>query len=440
VSIFARRSPAQAAPADVARAQPGLTIDQWIRMAGGGAGITEGSVSSIETALTHSVVWRCAMHNAATLSSFPVHTYAGRDLIVDPLIVEDPAPGDMEQDVWVFAAALSMFLRGGAYAFVGPDLMAAQGRPETAFLLHPDRVDWCEKDGWTVDGKPEQLFPLGRLWHVPLYVMPGSPKGLNPLQYARRSMFPGMAAQQFGSNFFRDGAHPTSIIAPETDPGPTNAQALKDRVMSATTGGSREPLVLPQSIKLVQLQVNPEDSQFIELMRFSDEQVCRFMLTPPEEIGIAPSGSSVTYANREQRKQDYLQELLLPIRRLERAWTRLVAPVRTPASPRVRLNTAGLLRADTLTRFQIYEIAKRIKILTDDEMRELEDRPPLPADGERATPKEIAEILQKIYLAVGVVVSSDEARAIAAAAGADLPPGFEPTPGKVPAPPPPAAP
>ena len=33
------------------------------------------------------------------------------------------------------------------------------------------------------------------------------------------------------------------------------------------------------------MQVNPEDSQFIELMRLTDEQVCRYMGTPPEGSG-----------------------------------------------------------------------------------------------------------------------------------------------------------
>ena len=33
------------------------------------------------------------------------------------------------------------------------------------------------------------------------------------------------------------------------------------------------------------MQVNPEDSQFIELMRLTDEQVCRYMGTHPRRSG-----------------------------------------------------------------------------------------------------------------------------------------------------------
>ena len=85
-------------------------------------------------------------------------------------------------------------------------------------------------------------------------------------------------------------AHPTSIIAPERDPGTEGQKALKARVMEAVSGSNREPIVLPQSVKWTQMQVNPEDSQFIELMRLTDEQVCRYMGTPPEEVGIALAG------------------------------------------------------------------------------------------------------------------------------------------------------
>jgi len=47
------------------------------------------------------------------------------------------------------------------------------------------------------------------------------------------------------------------------------------------------------------------------------------------------------------------------------------------------------------------------------------------ADATKATPRELAEIVQKIYLGVGSVVSSDEARRILNDAGADLPASFQ---------------
>lgn len=364
------------------------------------------------------------MKNAATLASFPVHTYRGREVVTDPTIVAAPAPGEFEQASWVFAAALSMYLRGGASGMVGPDAEAARGRPRSCYLLHPDRVDWSSTKGWTVDGQPVDPWPNGPFWHVPLYVLPGSPMGLNPLQFARRSLFPGLAAQEFGANFFRDGAHPSTIIAPEKDPGPDGAKALKARYMESVHGTNREPIVVPQSVKVHQMQVNPEDSQFIETMRLTDEQVCRYMGTPPEEVGISPGGSSLTYANREQRKQDYLQELLYPKRQLEAGWSSLI-----PRPQVVKLNPDGLLQADLLTRYQSYEIASRINATGDtflsiDEMRDLENRAPLPKeaglDVKGVKQLSVAEIVQKVYLGVGVVITADEAREIINAAGGDL--------------------
>lgn len=423
--LFRSRSQADATTERQLPSAFGLT-SYMHAMIGGGTSVSPSSVQSIDTALKHSVVWRCSMKNAATLASFPVHTYRDRQIVADPRVVLDPAGDGSLRSSWVFAAVLSMYLRGGANLWLGDDPSSAS-RPQGAPLLHPDRVDWSDAKGWTVDGKKVDLWPLGPLMHIPMYTMPGSPKGLNPLQFAARSLFPGMAAQEFGANFFRDGAHPTSVISTETDPGAEGAQALKDRVMESVSGTNREPIVVPQSIKWTQMQVNPEDSQFIELMRLTDEQVCRYMGTPPEEIGIAPSGASLTYANREQRKQDYLQELQFPMGQIEGGWSSLIG-----SSQKVRLNPDGLLRTSLKERYESYKIAAEINEITGDtfldvdEMRDLEDRQPLGDDDdgddtEGSRQLAVAEVVQKVYLGVDKVVTSDEAREIVNAAGGNLP-------------------
>jgi ssDNA-binding replication factor A large subunit len=59
--------------------------------------------------------------------------------------------------------------------------------------------------------------------------------------------------------------------------------------------------------------------------------------------------------------------------------------------------------------------------LSVDEVRALEDLEPMvgTADGENDA-RSIAELIQKIYLGVGVVITADEARTIANRAGAGL--------------------
>lgn len=81
----------QPARQDAVRAQPAFTWDSYVRLFGGGTSVTSTSVQSIDVALTNSVVWRCAMKNAATLCSFPVHTKSGKATVDDPPIVANPA-------------------------------------------------------------------------------------------------------------------------------------------------------------------------------------------------------------------------------------------------------------------------------------------------------------------------------------------------------------
>jgi phage portal protein BeeE len=97
---------------------------------------------------------------------------------------------------------------------------------------------------------------------------------------------------------------------------------------------------------------------------------------PGELIDANTSGSSVTYANREQRVQDLLAFRLGPaISRRERALSRL-----TPRGQYVKLNIAALLRADLMTRYKSYELGLRNGFLTFDEVRALEDREPISAE------------------------------------------------------------
>jgi phage portal protein BeeE len=91
-------------------------------------------------------------------------------------------------------------------------------------------------------------------------------------------------------------------------------------------------------------------------------------------LGLLQKGASLTYANREQDVQNLLTTTLnLPIVVMQETLTSLI-----PNPQFVRFNTAALLRSDLETRYRSYETALRAGFMTVDEVRQLEDRQPLP--------------------------------------------------------------
>lgn len=357
---------------------------QWVdALTVGDTRVSVGNAATIDTALGHPTVWRAVNKIAGMVVQMPQRAYSGTRLApVQPRVLTDPSFGFQRRSAWRRAAVTSMLLKGGAYGLT--DEVRRDGSAGRVDLIHPDRVSWTERDGWMIDNKPAPPeWPNGNFWQVPLMVLPGSPKGVNPLEYARRTTYAGMAASEFGGNFFRDGAHPTVVVQPDKDPGPEGARALKKAVVASTSGTDREPLVLPQSVQWKQIQINPEDSQFIELMQFTGGQVAGFFGLDPSHVGLPVEGGSMDYSNRENRQQDVLQDAVMQVViPLDEAMTDLL-----PNSMTAITSPEGLLRADLLTRYQSYEISARVQrdtglpIITNDEIRALENREPLnPAD------------------------------------------------------------
>jgi phage portal protein BeeE len=85
------------------------------------------------------------------------------------------------------------------------------------------------------------------------------------------------------------------------------------------------------------------------------------------------SGNSLTYANVEQRALDFLKFSVQPwLVRLETAIGALL-----PRGHYVRFNPNALLRSTTAERYQAHKTALEAGFLTVDEVRDLEDLPPL---------------------------------------------------------------
>ncbi|SDG95479.1 phage portal protein [Klenkia brasiliensis] len=319
-------------------------------------------------------VWAAVRLRANLLASCPVDVYRRRpdgttEQVATPPVLATPAAG---QDVgsWLHASQVSLDLRGNAYGRI-VDWDPRTFLPAQIELLHPDDVVVTDRDGETRYWVRGKRVEAREIWHERCNETPGSPVGASPIAVAAQALGIQLAAQQFGSDFFRDGAHPSALLTSEDELVGDQARVAKRRFMDVLRG--REPLVLGKNWKYQPLSVAPGESQFLELMQFGVEQVARMFDLPAEMIGGSSSGSSVTYANVEQKSQDFLAYRFgTVVGRRERALSRL-----TVRGQFVKLNTAALLRTDLMTQYKAFELGLKNKFLGLDEVRQLMDRPPM---------------------------------------------------------------
>lgn len=350
---------------------------------------TAGVIVNPETAVSLSAVWAAVELVASVGGTMPLDEFrkVGNDQLKMPLssVFADPDPDPSVSAVGLRAQLLrSAAIYGNAYATVFTD---STGVATGLATIHPDRVAWKlakSETGWAwetyVDNVRRERWPNGDLFHFALFQEPGSPIGRSPVAYHRQTIGQSLAAQKFGQQFFDGGGNPSLIIKPPVRLTPDEAKALKQQVTDVTRG-TREPLVMPREIEIERLTIPAEDSQFLETQRYGVEEVARVFLGGfPELIGGSVTGSSVTYANREQRNADFIALSLAPryLVPLETALSTLV-----PRGRFVKHNMDALLRSDLAARYSSYKTAAEVSaimgtpLLTINDMRRYENMEPV---------------------------------------------------------------
>lgn len=340
---------------------------------------TSGQFVNDERALQLSAVWGCVDLIASLVSTLPIDEYRKvkgvGSVQATPPLLDDPAGDGTGFEVWLRQLITSCMLRGNGYGYI--HRIGTDGWPVQIESLHPDRITWRRElnfgpvDSY-LDNHKVDRWPLGPLWHLPIYVTPGSPIGMSPIQFAANTIGLGLAAQRYGAGWFNGGGLPIGTLESDQTLDRETALAMKERVKETLKPG--EPMVLGAGLKFNPIQVNPEDSQFLETIKATGDDIAKFFFRrPPGE------GGSVTYANVESRSLDLLTYTLtgwlVPI---EKAITRL-----RPRPRYVKFNADALIRVDLLSRYKAHDTAIRSGFASPDERRELEDMPPIP-DGKGA--------------------------------------------------------
>lgn len=271
---------------------------------------------------------------------------------------------------FVHQTMLSLALHGCAYIYAP---RRAGELPVEMRVLHPNLVKKTviSDDGasyvYTIDRTEYSSDDIRAIHWI---LLPNQVRAVSPLEAMRNTIGIGLAMDRFLSQFYGEGATPSSVLETETTITPEQAQVLRDTWSDAHTQ-RRRPAVLTGGLKWRSITTSAADSQMLEHREAIVRDIARAYRIPIHMIN-GSGGNTQTYQNIESAGTNFVRYTLLPfMRRIEDAISEML-----PLTQHVRFNADEFMRADLLTRVQAQQVQILSGTMSPNEARQQENREP----------------------------------------------------------------
>ena len=348
-----------------------------------------------KSAMQMTAVYSCVRILSEAVASLPIHVYkynsqGGKEKALDHplyfLLHDEPNP---EMTSFVFRETLMthLLLWGNAYAQI---IRNGKGEIVALYPLMPDRmtVDRDEygklyyeytvstDDAHTLKGSTVRLEPRDVL-HVPGLGFDGL-VGYSPIAMAKNAIGLAIAAEEYGSKFYANGAAPSGVLE---HPGTLKDPAKVRDSWSETFGGSANShkiAVLEEGMKYTPISINPNEAQFLETRKFQINEIARIFRVPPHMVGDLEKSS---FSNIEQQSLEFVKYTLDPwVSRWEQSMIRSLFTKEEKTTYFIKFKVDGLLRGDYQSRMNGYAIGRQNGWMSANDIRELENLDRIPAE------------------------------------------------------------
>ena len=225
--------------------------------------------------------------------------------------------------------------------------------------------------GSTVRLKPSDVL------HVPGLGFDGL-VGYSPIAMAKNAIGLAIAAEEYGSKFYANGAAPSGVLE---HPGILKDPSKVRDSWNETFGGSgnaHKIAVLEEGMKYTPISINPSEAQFLETRKFQIDEIARIFRVPPHMIGDLERS---TFSNIEQQSLEFVKYTLEPwLVRWEQSMTRALISQSDKSKYFIKFNVDGLLRGDYQSRMNGYATARQNGWMSANDIRELENLDRIPAE------------------------------------------------------------
>ena len=280
-----------------------------------------------------------------------------------------------------------LLLWGNAYAQV---IRNGKGEVIALYPLMPDRMTVdrdknghlfykytkSSEDAPTMDNGSVILSPSDVL-HIPGLGFDGL-VGYSPIAMAKNAIGLAIAAEEYGSKFYANGAAPSGVLE---HPGTLKDPGRVRESWQATFGGSanaNKVAVLEEGMKYTPISISPNEAQFLETRKFQINEIARIFRVPPHMVGDLEKSS---FSNIEQQSLEFVKYTLDPwVIRWEQALYRTLLSEEEKKTVFFKFNVEGLLRGDYASRMSGYATARQNGWMSANDIRELEDLDRIPAE------------------------------------------------------------
>ena len=358
-------------------------------------GTTAGKTVTERSAMQMTAVYSCVRILAEAVAGLPLHLYkytdgGGKDKALDHplyrLLHDEPNP---EMSSFVFRETLMthLLLWGNAYAQV---IRNGKGEVIALYPLMPDRMS-VDRDQhghlyykYTKTGEDAPTMENGSVYLSPSDVLhiPGlgfdGLVGYSPIAMAKNAIGLAIAAEEYGSKFYANGAAPSGVLE---HPGTLKDPARVRDSWNSTFGGSsnsHKVAVLEEGMKYTPISISPNEAQFLETRKFQINEIARIFRVPPHMVGDLEKSS---FSNIEQQSLEFVKYTLDPwVIRWEQALYRTLLSEEEKQTLFFKFNVEGLLRGDYASRMNGYATARQNGWMSANDIRELEDLDRIPAE------------------------------------------------------------
>lgn len=347
------------------------------------------------TAMQTTAVYSCVRILSEAIASLPLNIYrykaAGKERVYDhPLyhILHDEPNPEMTSFVFRETLMSHLLIWGNAYAQIIRD---GAGRVVALYPLLPDKMQVYRDDSGELyyiytkssDENPNlRQYGQVRLSRYDVLHIPGlgfdGLVGYSPIAMAKNAVGISLACEEYGASFFANGANPSGVLEhPGILKDPAKVRDSWNEVYRGS-GNAHKIAVLEEGMKYTPISISPEEAQFLETRKFQIDEIARLYRIPPHMVGDLEKSS---FSNIEQQSLEFVKYTLDPwVIRWEQS---LMRSLLTPAEKQqyfIKLNVDGLLRGDYQSRMSGYATGRQNGWLSANDIRELEDLNPIPAE------------------------------------------------------------